>query len=481
MALGFALAAILLPSVGYAATLSLSPSSGSYGVGKTFTVNIMADSGSDSFNSANATINFDKDLLSVQTVSKIGSALSLWAVEPKSSNTGGTVNFEGGNTSALAGKQQLISITFKALKEGKASVTIASGSVLAADGKGTDILKDKGSASYDLAASSPPTDTSTPSDASPPSDLNVPLPDLPVITSTSHPDENKWSLAKKAKLAWDLPPDVTVVRLALDTNPKTVPTTTYDPAITDKEFDSLTQGTMWFHLRYKNDGGWGPTAHRKLMIDTDPPQPFTLETKDPKEQGGEVTLVFSATDTLSGIDHYEISVDGSNPLKIDHSDVPDSGYILKDQTPGDHSVSVKAFDAAGNSAEAQAKFTIPGTIKTASAATQDETQASTNWTLIGFIAMVALSAFLLGFLILERRGFRHEKYVAKRESDEVRDIVGNIFAALREEVGEQTGQLFQRPNPSAQDREVMMRINEAIDLSEELIAKEVEDVRKILM
>ena len=63
----------------------------------------------------------------------------------------------------------------------------------------------------------------------------------------------------------------------------------------------------------------------------------------------------------------------------------------------------------------------------------------------------------------------------------MRDNLGNIFSALREEVGEQTGALFQKPNPSSQDREVMQNINEAIDLSEELLSKEVEDVRKLLM
>ena len=97
------------------------------------------------------------------------------------------------------------------------------------------------------------------------------------------------------------------------------------------------------------------------------------------------------------------------------------------------------------------------------------------------MAQLAFIAFLIGYLWYERKSFRREKYQAKKESDELRDNLGNIFAALREEVGEQTGALFQKPNPSAKDREVMESINGAIDLSEELISKEVEDVRKLLM
>ena len=70
--------------------------------------------------------------------------------------------------------------------------------------------------------------------------------------------------------------------------------------------------------------------------------------------------------------------------------------------------------------------------------------------------------------------------MTKREADEIRDNLGNIFAALREEVGEQVSYLFDKPNPSALNREVLTNINEAIDLSEELLSKEVEDVRKLL-
>jgi hypothetical protein len=161
--------------------------------------------------------------------------------------------------------------------------------------------------------------------------------------------------------------------------------------------------------------------------------------------------------------------------------VRELGYLLRDQAPGDHAVSVKAFDRAGNFSEAQAKFLIPGVVKSTSSKNGDEEAKQTDWKLIWLITLVSLSTFLVGYIMFEKRTFRHEKFVAKRESDEVRDAVGNIFSALREEVGEQIGHLFQKPNPSALDREVLMRINEAIDLSEQLIAKEVEDVRKSLM
>jgi hypothetical protein len=470
-----------LPSVAFAATMKFSPASASYAVGKTFTISVIADSGTDTFNSAGGELSFDKDLLSVQSVSKNGSALSLWAVEPSPNNAKGTINFEGGNTTALSGQRTLLTVTFKALKEGTAKVAVSSGSILAADGRGTDILTEKGEATYTITAAEAIPPPPPPSDGSRGGNMNIPLPDMPIIVSPTHPEENKWYNAKKAKFTWDLPIDVTVVRLALDKASGTVPTTSYDPAIVEKEYEALEEGVQWFHLRYKNDAGWGPTGHRQILVDFTPPLEFTLEAVDPKEEGGQVTLKFNATDTLSGIEQYEISIDSGAPMKIKATEVKDTGYLLRDQQPGDHRVVVRAFDRAGNFTEAETQFRIPGVAKTARSSNTDDEEKPTDWTLIWLIVFVSLSTFLMGYILFEKKTFRRERYVAKRESDEVRDVVGNIFSALREEIGEQAGQLFQKPNPSAQDREVMMRINEAIDLSEQLITKEVEDVRKSLM
>ena len=151
------------------AVLTLIPSAVSIGIGKNFTIQVSVDS-STAFNSASAKLTFDKDLLSVQTVSKASSALSLWAVEPSSSNADGTINFEGGNTTPLSGKKTLLTITFKTLKEGSAKVEFSGASVLAADGKGTDIAGAKNPAEFTITAGS--ADTKTPPSPADPSPLD---------------------------------------------------------------------------------------------------------------------------------------------------------------------------------------------------------------------------------------------------------------------------------------------------------------------
>jgi hypothetical protein len=476
---------VAMPAVAFAAALSFTPASDSFGVGKTFTVMVVVDS-TDPFNSGNATIAFDKEFLSVEKVSKESSAFSLWAVEPSSSNSAGTVSFEGGNTTPLSGKKNLLAITFKALKEGKANVSFTTAAILAADGKGTDVAKEKTPAVFTVTAASTPTPSPQPHSSVSGVTGETPTlglkPDLPEnITSPTHPEEAKWYNPAKAKFVWDTPADITTVRLSLDTKADTVPTTSYDPPISEKEFDTLSDGVMYFHLRYQNDAGWGPTAHRKIQVDKTPPEKFTLEAiVDPAKEKFAV-LKFMATDTLSGVDHYGLIIDGGQESKIGLLEVKPEGYELSDQIPGEHSVKVKAYDKAGNFTEAERKTTIPGTIPKPADATAEEVVKPTDWKLISIIGLIALIGFLIGYLLYERSAFRHEKFIIKREADEVRDANANIFAALREEVGEQVGLLFQAPNPSAQDREVLGRINEAVDLSEELLAKEVEDVRKLLM
>jgi hypothetical protein len=138
------------------ATLSLSPASGSYSVGKTFTVNVLLSSGGGTgVNAADGKISFDPSALSVQSASKNNSVFNLWVADPSFSNTDGTVSFSGGGTGAYSGDSgTVISITFKALKSGSTDVKFLSASALAADGQGTNVLSGTTGATYTIGAGS---------------------------------------------------------------------------------------------------------------------------------------------------------------------------------------------------------------------------------------------------------------------------------------------------------------------------------------
>ena len=72
------------------ATLSLTPASGSYAAGGTFTVSVALDSGGGvGVNAADGTITFDSTMLAVQSISKDSSVFNLWTSDPSFSNAAG--------------------------------------------------------------------------------------------------------------------------------------------------------------------------------------------------------------------------------------------------------------------------------------------------------------------------------------------------------------------------------------------------------
>lgn len=137
--------------IALAASLSLSPSSGSYNVGDTIKVRIVLASSDQSANAVSGAISFSKDLLTLMSLSKSNSLVSLWATEPSYSNTSGTVNMEGVILNGFTGSNgTILNLSFKAKAVGNANIKFTSSSVLANDGQGTNILTGTGQASFDL-------------------------------------------------------------------------------------------------------------------------------------------------------------------------------------------------------------------------------------------------------------------------------------------------------------------------------------------
>jgi hypothetical protein len=121
-------------------------------VGQTFTVRI-AVSSPQAVNAVSASLSFPRDMLQVTSVSKIGSILNLWVQEPSFDNNAGTVSLEGvvPNPGFTGSNGSVLSINFRVIAPGTANLRFASASLLANDGYGTNILKNRGTASYTLA------------------------------------------------------------------------------------------------------------------------------------------------------------------------------------------------------------------------------------------------------------------------------------------------------------------------------------------
>ena len=140
------------PLHGASASLYLSPSSGTYTVGNKFSIQVKVNSGGVAINTADGNLIFDPDKLEVVSISKTGSIFTLWVQNPVFSNSAGTIEFAGGKPSPgfTGASGTIITITFRGKTSGRANLSFASGSVLADDGIGTNILVKMGSGSYEL-------------------------------------------------------------------------------------------------------------------------------------------------------------------------------------------------------------------------------------------------------------------------------------------------------------------------------------------
>ena len=344
-----------------AASLSISPSSGTHNVGQTFSVSVYVSSADQSMNAASGIITFPADKLQITSLSKTGSIVSLWVQEPSFSNPlaggQGTVNFEGIvlNPGFQGSNGKIITLTFKVKTVGTASLSFTSSSVLANDGQGTNILTNIGKATYALEN---PAETPVAPKSETPS-KTIGTPNAPEIISSTHPDPNKWYQATITKFSWQLSSEIEAIRISFDKNPRSMPQNLYSPPISSKEINDLEEGAWYFHLQLKNSYGWGDISHFRIQIDKTSPEPFIIKTDNRGDKTNpQPLLIFQANDKLSGIDYYGIKIGDIYNLKVLQSEILNGSYKIPVMPPGEYSLIIRAFDKAGNYSPAVETLTI---------------------------------------------------------------------------------------------------------------------------
>ena len=351
--LGLLLGCLFSTTVAEAASLAASPGTGVYTAGGTFSVSVLVNTKGKSINAAEGTIKFDSQQLSVVRVSK-GPIFGLWTVEPTYSNSAGTVTFGGGSPAGYKGNAgTVLTITFRARAAGTAKVSFSDGSVLAADGLGTNVLTAMNGGTYTLTAAEVVPEPEVIEYIAP---ANTPA--APVIASDTHSDPESWYQDNTARLSWTLPADVTAVRTLLDNNSGSIPTKVYGTPINSITLEDLEEGEQYFHLQFQNHEGWGRVAHYRLAIDSTPPAKFIIEPVEKADYSNpSQTFKLVVEDSGSGIAYYGVQIDNGEPYQ--YSDETGSSTItLPELPPGQHSVIIEAFDQADNSLIATKSFTI---------------------------------------------------------------------------------------------------------------------------
>ncbi len=185
-----------IPASAFAqATLSISPASGDYKVGDSFSVLVNLDSGGKDINVASAKINFDNTKLQVQDLGYSRSIFTIWTQEPQFSNPAGIISFSGGLPSpGFNGPSgAILRITFTTKAAGKAQVIFSTGYVLANDGSGTNILQALNGATFNIGGSA------TQSVSPTPQTVEKPVPSLPSYVTVPQPIAAPLLVAENSK------------------------------------------------------------------------------------------------------------------------------------------------------------------------------------------------------------------------------------------------------------------------------------------
>lgn len=332
-----------------AATLYFSPSKGNFTVGNLLTTSVLVNTQEEAINNSDAIINFPAGLLEVISVSKAGSVFSLWVEEPAFSNSAGTITFNGGlptpGFNGTAGK--IVSIVFRVKSAGTASLIFSSAAVRANDGYGTDVLQARAEAQFNLTSVGAPS-------AAPPAAPAAQVPLAPKVSSETHPDPIKWYANNNPSFSWVLTRDITGVNVLADRNPNSNPGTKSDGMRTSYTFKDVDEGAWYFHIRLRNSVGWGATTHFGFNIDTEAPTAIEAYFIDTDQSNTRPTIKLSASDTMSGVDYYEIYSNSASSTSTwrTTSTWRDDGtgqYQLDTLPAGSHKINITAYDKAGNS------------------------------------------------------------------------------------------------------------------------------------
>lgn len=487
---------LLFAPFAHAADLVLSPSSGSYSAGQTFTATVRAVPGGDSVNAVEASLSFDTDTLSVVSMSKNGSVFSLWTTEPTFSNSAGTIEFGGGSPTPFTSTSNLVNITFRTVTEGSGSVSFSDASVLAADGRGTDVFEDSTGASYTIAAATTPTPTPTPNPTPTPEEdsgndgseaiIFGDPPRPPEIGSQTFLDPDTWYSTTEGLFTWTLPFDVNAVAVEISDDPENRPEENEDAIIDPpvEEFavngDVVSDGEQYVSINFQNQVGWGAPMNRKLRIDTTPPEPFAINVRTGTTQSSFPLLNFEAIDETSGIEFYELTIATNEPIRIT-PDEAELGYLLGELEDGTYTVKVVATDFAGNVRESsEAVLITAGWVEPV-----EVEEESSFWDF--FTAVNLFIIFLLVIITLQIVYFWYEHRILKekeeklrRETREIQDQMEKIFSALRDEIYDQINTITKRKRLSAKEKEAVESLTQALEVSETLIEKEINDVKTIL-
>ena len=329
------IAFLATPLFSHAATMRLSPASGVFQVGETFSVSILLDTDGKSINALHAHLSFPADKLQVVSPSVGKSIIAVWTSAPNYDNREGVIHLEGGIPQGLNAQSGIITtVTFRTKQTGTVAVKFFSDSrVILNDGKGTDTLQNVQNAVFDL---------------------TLPAPLGPEVSSETHPDQTRWYKISSLLLRWTNSNPVQGYSFHLDREPVSIPDDISEGIKNLTTYTGLEQGTHYFHIKALRSGVWGGITHFAANVDTESPAKFSIEISPSSYTTSKNSVIrFQTTDAHSGLSRYEykvIKISGAADAQAKEQD-----FFIEAEPPlvlsmdyGTYDIIARAIDVAGN-------------------------------------------------------------------------------------------------------------------------------------
>ncbi len=311
----------------------ITPRTGNFLVGSTFEVPFYLDTKGHNINAISLKIRFDPNKLVVTKPASDRSIFGIWIEAPKYDNKNGTASLVGVIEDGIVTSSGLIGIiTFKAIAPGSATINISDYTTANLhDGFGSEVKLNLRGATYTIS----PT---------PPEGL--------IISSETHPSEDNWYNNNSPILNWQGFEAVDGYSLSFDNNPNTIPINEINMRDSYRSYENVRDGIWYFHVKPFSRGLWGNTSHFRFKIDTQIPAIFKPSASIIKndKNSKKYLLSFLTTDSLSGLEHYEVGIINNNdaltvsPIFIETQ----SPYLLPVEVTSKIKVLIRAYDQAGN-------------------------------------------------------------------------------------------------------------------------------------
>lgn len=279
---------------------------GTVRVGDLVSVDVVVTNLSQAMNAVDVHLTYPTDRLSLVSISRSKSALTLWPQTPSWDTQRGTVTLIGGLPNGLyASDARVVTLTLTALQTGPAQISLdtTASALLLNDGQGTRVLLPESTLTLNVV-----------------SDLTPAI----AVTSPSHPIVGQWYTNPNVIIQWPIESQ-TQYSYAWSGDGQLAPDTIPEKTDGTATFSNLDDGRYSFTIQSRPEGGsWSTVTQRWFLIDQTAPDPVTLTQLPPTTVGGNDVLTWTASDATSEvtstlrIGRHDVGV-VTSPLTLDHS------------------------------------------------------------------------------------------------------------------------------------------------------------------